>query len=654
MSRRRTARILHRTAAALFWTAAAVALVLWQCSRALPDFAIRWLERRLSAGALSCRFEGASLNVFKGVTLRNTRVHVKRTLGPPLAQVEELRLDWDVDASRPVYAWARAIHAKGLVVPPILEIPGMDGGPSLDLAALFRTLSVEHDWFVAPREVVLEDARVFDVACKYATFGLSLRGGVLFLDGIRLSPDAFGYSETLEGELRFDPDPVDGGLRTALRGTLTPDVIRALTLFLEGDIAVEYYDAVTDIESPLDVSGEVLWTPGEGAGDVSDMRLTISGGGFAYRGRPVRRFKMGLQWLSDPGFAGETGERLVISPLDAVFPDGTFSGALAWYPRTHAIDVKAESTLSLLPLFTILDLPRPSCLTNFVFSAPPRTDVSGRLFPDEAFGPSTLTGHVKAERLRLYGVDLDNASTTFGVSEYEAATFRDISATCYGGAVTGRVDLAFPPEGDDAIDLDVAFHAVHTDPLRVRFDPEAQPSKGRLAGRVQLAGPLDSAKLDALHGAAKLSARDAAITRVPLFAGLTDFIGRNVVGVDLLVMQSDSDLRLSLTNGLATVERLTVDGNMLSIVAKGKCRVDAPDLPVEGVAQVRFFHSRSLAGFLARLVTLPVSKLMEFRIYGPLSKPTWDYIGLIDRLAEATFWPRGDATSVTDKEMEKE
>ena len=251
-------------------------------------------------------------------------------------------------------------------------------------------------------------------------------------------------------------------------------------------------------------------------------------------------------------------------------------------------------------------------------------------------------------------MELENATTEWSVSEYETAAFRDISATCYGGAVTGRVDLAFPPGGDDTIDLDLSFRDVHTDPLRVRFDPEAQPSKGRLAGRVALAGPLDSAKLNALHGAAKLSARDAAITRIPLFAGLTDFIGRNVVGVDLLVMQSDSDLSLALTNGLATVERLSIDGNMLSLVAKGKCRIDASGLPVEGVAQVRFFHSRSLAGFLARLVTLPVSKLMEFRVYGPLAKPTWDYIGLIDRLAEATFWPRGDATAVTDKEMEKE
>jgi hypothetical protein len=138
--------------------------------------------------------------------------------------------------------------------------------------------------------------------------------------------------------------------------------------------------------------------------------------------------------------------------------------------------------------------------------------------------------------------------------------------------------------------------------------------------------------------------RDAAITRVPLFAGLTDFLARNVVGVDLLVMQSDSDISLSVTNGLVNVDRLSIDGNMLSIVSRGKWRIDAPDLPVEGVAQVRFFHSRSVIGFLARIVTIPVSKLMEFRVYGPINKARWDYIGLIDRIAEATFWPRGDAT----------
>jgi hypothetical protein len=109
-------------------------------------------------------------------------------------------------------------------------------------------------------------------------------------------------------------------------------------------------------------------------------------------------------------------------------------------------------------------------------------------------------------------------------------------------------------------------------------------------------------------------------------------------------MQSDSDVTISVTNGLATVERFSIDGNMMSLVSKGKWRLDAEGMPVEGVAQVRFFHSRSLMGILARIVTLPVSKLMEFRVYGPFERPKWDYIGLIDRLAEATFWPRSDAT----------
>ena len=54
---------------------------------------------------------------------------------------------------------------------------------------------------------------------------------------------------------------------------------------------------------------------------------------------------------------------------------------------------------------------------------------------------------------------------------------------------------------------------------------------------------------------------------------------------------------------------------------------------------------KTVAGMLARLVTLPISKMMEFRVAGPVTRPQWSYIGLIDRLMDSI---RGDESDDDD------
>lgn len=630
----------------------AVALALWQLDRSMPSFALRRLERRLSEGAMSYRFERASLNLLKGVTLSHVRVHLKRTLGAPLVKADEMRMEWDVDQSRPVYVWAKRVFFKGLEVRPFLEFPDNPDGSDVDLAAILRDVSIDHDWLVEPRQVAVERAKIFGIACKFVSFDLAVREGVLHLDNVRIVPETFGFIESLTGELDFDP--ARKRVHAVLAGTLTPDVIRELTLFLEGEEAVEYYDAITDLSSPLSAMGEIDCVVAEGGErpPISDLRVTLSGGGFKYRGRPVRRAKFGLQWLSDSAERGETARRLVLSPIDADFVDGTLFGKIAWYPDSHATDFLAESTLPAKSLLQVIDLPYPSCMTNMSFDLP-TANVSGRLYFGEREHQSAIGGRMSAAKAVFYGVETRDCSTHWSLTGNNLLSFDEITGSCHDGSVTGRVAVAFSSE-EESIDLSLGFNGVRTDPVRALFAPVKEPTKGKVSGHVSLAGPLDTARLGELTGDAWLEIRDAALMRVPLFAGLTDFLGRNVMGVDLLVMQSDADMTMSLTNGLMTVDRLAVSGNLLSIIASGKCRINAPETPCEGVAQVRFFHSRSLIGRLARLVTLPVSKLMEFRVHGPVENPHWDYIGIIDRIADATFRQRRDDTEVKPEEPRNE
>lgn len=635
--RSRIARLLS----ALIWLALVASAIFWCLDKSLPTFTRRRIEDALSGGPVAVSIGGASFNLFRGLSLKEVRVHRKGILEGPLATVGELRIALLPTFSRPSPAWVSGIFCRDLYVAPYGNwesfIDSLEGGgdanPSEALGKLFAD---DAD----PVRFVAENANVMMVKCRFLEFGMAFRDGVFSLRGINIVPNAVGYLESLKGRMALDVEK--GRLDVLLSGTLTPSVIRDLTLSLDGDVAVEYYDAISNIQTPFSVVGEVSLRDSETDGEITDVRLTLSGSDFAYKGYQVQGIKMGLQWLTDSRNEGDSGRRLVISPLDATFADGKLSGRMAWYPRTHATDIQAKYALPLKQLFDVIDMPLPESATNIVLATPPHADVSGRFFP-KGFEGDWVMGHVSAARATLRGLPFDDISFKWGYDETQASVWvRDFAATCGGGKIAASFETSL--DGDEPFSCSLTATEVKTDPVRRIVEPDAPKSDGNASLDISLSGNLATNTLSSLSGRAEAKIRNGAITRVPLFAGLTDFIARNVVGVDLLVMQSDADLSMTATNGLATIERLSVDGNMMSMVARGKWRIDTPEMPVEGVAQVRFFHSRSLMGYLARIVTLPVSKLMEFRIYGPIRQPKWDYIGLIDRIAEATFWPRKDAT----------
>ena len=84
MGKKSHRKLARRLLQALVALVTAVGIILWQLDRELPRFARVRLERALSQGVLSFQFDHASINLLRGITVRNVRIHVKRTLAPPL------------------------------------------------------------------------------------------------------------------------------------------------------------------------------------------------------------------------------------------------------------------------------------------------------------------------------------------------------------------------------------------------------------------------------------------------------------------------------------------------------------------------------------------------------------------------------------------
>lgn len=636
--------------AAVLFAAASAAVLLWRLDRGVPRPVCRWLERELSKGVVATRFDEASFSLLDGVRIRNARIFIKRRLGPPLLRIDEMRLRGRIRPGRPPSSWIREVTASGLVCRAEDDFPEASG-PS-GLAARLRHLSAGRDWSSEPVRCVLLDSSVFAVPFRRLELEARVVGASIVADPLVLSVESLGFAERLDG--RFSYDAGDGALDGRLAGTLTPEVVRELTLFLDGETAVEYYDRMDGFSAPLQVDASLRWLTAREGRPVSeqDVAASVSGGGFAFNGLPVRHVDLGLRWEKKPGAGGDVVRKMTFEPLRCFLDEGAADAGAVWFPREHKMEFTAGGDLYPSSWLALLDLARPSFLTNIVFASAPSLSARGVVGMGPVREETRVTLEAADAACAAYGIPLRDVRATCSLAGRDdmRVSFGGFSATCYDGKIAGTARLRFPPSAD-APEFSVSatlddVNCGKAKALARASAAAAADSKGRISGELKMSGTAGDGFADTLSGEASARIRDGLLLRFPLFAGLTDFLGRNVPGVDFLLMQSDADLVLSAEKGLATIRRLSLEGNVFSLVASGRCRYNVPGTPVEMVAQLRFFKQKTLIGRLARLMTLPASKLMEFRVTGPAADASWNYIGLVDRILDWTFWPEKDATDV--------
>ncbi len=642
---RKLKRYTRRLITFFVWVLLVSGLILWRLDKSLPDFAVRWLERKLSSGDLvSFHCERASFNIFHGISLYDTRLYFKRTIGAPVANSREISFDWDIILSKPMNCWIRGVHADELNFGPLPDMPSSKSATTFDLITFINDISPYYNSSQNSCRITLENSKIFGVECKYAELELCVRDSKLYADNVTIIPKVSGYLETISGSAEYDPETEV--VYVALKGISTPNTIRELTLILDAPEAVEYYDRVSKISAPMDVAMELRYDLSSTQKEnYQDIRIEVKGTDFYFDDKAVRRFDMKLQWVVDPEDDTHFGKRLVISPINVYFAEGDLNGRIVQYPRIKATDFSATSTMDIVPILEVIDIKSPEFLNDIEFKSMVRTSINGRInsAPNEA--SSYLTGHGEASSFVWEDFEFSDFKTDLIIRGYNLLSLKNISTGICDGQLKGEINLDLGMDDEEGeISIKSEFDGIKTDKLRDKLSPSTTPSNGKIDGKLDLRTSLNFDNRTNLCGNAEIFIDDGGLHRAPLFAGLADFIGSNMPGMDLLLMQSDAEIKMSATNGLVTVEKLSLAGNLISVFGDGKCKVSSSNFPIEGVARIRFLHARSLLSKIVHFTTLPVSKLLEFRVYGPIKSPSWDYIGPIDRIAEATFWPRKDAT----------
>jgi len=376
---------------------------------------------------------------------------------------------------------------------------------------------------------------------------------------------------------------------------------------------------------PIEVEARFRVAPSE---PHYELRLIVSVADCTYGGAPIRRANAVI-------VAEGTNDldHISIQPLVCERTDGTLSGSLAIDTLASNVDFIAQADMPIDPLLHIIRVNINPGKYGIVFATPPRLTATGRVPLDGNLDGIVLTGTILAPTATVRRVPLQNLQCEFDIVTNSYA-LRNVHATAAGGEISGSLNLMSPPGVDTQTVYRTSFKVDHLDvkTFAAQLGFTNCPT-GKANAAIALASCFGANHEQRLTGNGDIQIEKGELGRIPLFAGLTDYMARNVPGIDFLVSQSEAHLPFVITNGLLHSDALLVEGDVFSIGGNGTYSFPSDQLDFSVRASI--FKRRTWLGKLVQIITFPFTKLLlEFRVKGPVENPIWEYRGVLERIAD--------------------
>lgn len=282
----------------------------------------------------------------------------------------------------------------------------------------------------------------------------------------------------------------------------------------------------------------------------------------------------------------------------------------------------------------LIDMPFTETLPVLVGTTPPNLTIRGRIplyaeqTPDSVFLNGNLSfpdgGTLHAVPVKSASATLSMEDGTFTVSNF-SADFAD------SGTLHGNATLKLPQDASYT-DLSTQLYLEKT-PLASLLSPLdiTAPENAALTGFLNLQCRTDDTFADSLQAAYSLTVDGGLITRLPLFAGLTDLLADNIPGISSLTDSSTAKLVGTADAGLFTLPEFSLTGDILSI--EGPVSYDLKNDLLLAQITAGNFKRGTLLGTLTRWVTIPLNKLIwQVKVTGPLAEPDWEIVTIVEGL----------------------
>ena len=606
---------------ALFWLALVCVLAgmvfFYLLDQNMPAPLVRRLSDALGSDDYLCRIGRATYSLKSGLHLYQVKAFPKRIADTALLSADEITLDVSLQPQLHLGERLRGVTVKNISMP---SLPPKHGKHSAKRTKLrLPTL--------APFPLTVEKANILGIKAERLSATVSMENPQLSVTDVTiLWPDKeFTMSVAGYVTLNLATRLVDGNVK----GQAFPANILPLLVALHSRAAVKHVNSFTKIERP--VNAEAAFTVNIDNTDFS-LLLALDVGPCAYRNVPMKYAKGALG-----AYGTNIYTTVVIGPLQAESASGPLAGKLVYREEDESVTFDATASMDVHELATVVDILQHGELKPIVCDTPLTVTAKGLVAADKK---STVTndinGRIDMPAGSIFKMPVRDVTSDFAVKG-ESALFDNVcGSSASGGKIAGNIDFFFPGGAATStlFTTRATFAGVNLSDLERTFNLSTNARAGLVSGSVSLVGHAGDRTAASLAGEGKLSISDGLLSRMPLFAGFTDYLARTVPGVSSLVNQSSGSMNFTVEGGVLSTENLLIEGDLFSMQGRGTCNLDTEAL--DFLVRANIFKERTWAGRITRLVTMPFTRLLlEFKVFGTLDKTDWSYVNIIEKIADS-------------------
>ncbi len=226
---------------------------------------------------------------------------------------------------------------------------------------------------------------------------------------------------------------------------------------------------------------------------------------------------------------------------------------------------------------------------------------------------------VEAEHCKVPVGLLDDLTTSV-TGKGPDIRIHDATFSLYGGEGSGDLSLRLDPH-EQAIPytLDVALAKVDLLKFLHFFRPDRELEiSGDLFVEAQVESDFSRNFFDVTHGRGRVDVKDGQLADLPLFSGFSKLMRKVIPSFNVFSINSLSG-DFEIKDGVIFSENAYFDGDLLSAKGQGNYSVDSG---FNAYVQAQVFSENRLSKVL-RVITDPFFKLLEMKLEGPLSAPSW-------------------------------
>lgn len=315
-----------------------------------------------------------------------------------------------------------------------------------------------------------------------------------------------------------------------------------------------------------------------------------------------------------------TNASLVLAPLLAVREEGTVQGRTRLDFNQETVSFDGLSTANPKAVAKMLAPFIANVVGFFRFEGPTKVaawgtaDYAGVAHNDMDIEADTQRAGWKPFLADRCSLNLRVVEDTVYINDVQADFCRGLvsgSGTVY--PVLNTTNMRYHIEGD--------VHEVNFQMLTRNLTGQtADQYRGYLSAQLKLDGFLDDPGGQTATGQGWINIGGGRLFQIPLFGGLSEFLGHIVPGLSLIMRQTDARASFVIKDGKLHSNNIVIEGEVITLTCSGDYHFNGD---LDFAVQVKLLKKNTLVGGILQIAMAPVTKMLEFRLTGTFKEPHW-------------------------------